>query len=174
MKNIRQGGRAASLRADDRGVTAIEYAVLMGFLAILAFPFMLGAANALWNGGGSASSVDAVVGRGPYNYPDGNVKSAQQIERTPYQVCTSICPFYTMMPMTAASGNLYQTIQLWDFVNNTKNYFQVPYFPGVQQGVLMPDSGLTIYVGGTLDGASPGKLPQGTNPLTTPTQVPPP
>ena len=139
-----------TLHRDDRGVTAIEYVVILSFIALMVMPAAIAAGKSLWgtnSGTAKMGSSTSVIGRGPYNYPDGGIPNTAAYISTPDS-------HYMISGISASNGFLTQGILRIDSVTGAFSVTTVPFHNGVMTNYTTPEGSILKY-GGALPGDPP-------------------
>lgn len=138
-------------KQDDHGVTSVEYAALIGFLALLVIPFMIAAYNALWSGNSGVAGISASLEtRGPYSYPDGDVPLAKfLITGSPGSAA------YSFPKIHAANGYLYVDVAAKDRSNGRLGEIvSTRMEEGTPTQVYVPQTGGTVWISALPRGSS--------------------
>ena len=144
-------------KSDDRGVTALEYVSIIGFIAAMVMPAAYMAAQALWGSNGAVAPLQTYsVGRGPYQGPDGPVPGSSAY------VTISGNPGLQFNDITAHNGNLFFEVSAYDTIKNVRGQIvSMPFVPNTWQAMYIPQAQTTIFLTGKLAGGTMANMPSG-------------
>ena len=143
-------------KSDDRGVTALEYVSIIGFIAAIMMPAAYMAAQALWGNNGAVAPLQTSgVGRGPYQGPDGPVQGA-----TGDFSYVGGGGAFQFMGIIARNGNLFVEAAAYDMVAGVHAPpVDQAFVVGQWNALYIPQVHRTVFMAMSLPGGTTPTMP---------------